>query len=72
MNIVLLYYVEIPLVMFGCHNERFGGCGSTLSVHNQYMETYSPFIDIQHGIFRQEAILLLRRFYLRENERGQC
>lgn len=30
-----------------------------------------PF-EAQGGIFREEAIMLLRRFYVQENERGVC
>lgn len=26
--------VKIKMVVFGCSNDRFGGCGSVLSVHN--------------------------------------
>lgn len=30
-----------------------------------------PF-EAQGGLFRDEAIMLLRRFYVQENERGVC
>ena len=29
-----LRQMEIPLAIYGCANERFGGCGSILSIHN--------------------------------------
>ncbi|KAJ3063549.1 tRNA(adenine34) deaminase [Podochytrium sp. JEL0797] len=30
-----------------------------------------PAYEIESGIFKEEAIMMLRRFYLRENERGE-
>lgn len=27
--------VRIARVVFGCHNDRFGGCGSVLSLHDR-------------------------------------
>ncbi|KAJ1968718.1 tRNA(adenine34) deaminase [Dimargaris xerosporica] len=37
-----------------------------LAVHNKAYGTHAPY-PITHGIFKAEAIMLLRRFYLREN-----
>lgn len=31
-----------------------------------------PAYPIYGGIFREEAIMLLRRFYVQENEKGEC
>lgn len=61
--------IGIARVIFGCKNERFGGCGSLLSLHihpEDPCEGSSPY-QIVAGIFEQEAISLLREFYKREN-----
>ncbi|KAI9596499.1 cytidine deaminase-like protein [Syncephalis fuscata] len=55
-------------VYFGCRNERFGGCGSVISVHTDFASSQYPPLRIHEGYYREEAILWLRRFYLRENE----
>ncbi|KAJ4523097.1 tRNA(adenine34) deaminase [Exophiala dermatitidis] len=53
-------------VYFGCGNDRFGGNGSVLAVNSDkgLEEGYPSY----GGIFRKEAIMLLRRFYIQENE----
>ncbi|RKP25087.1 cytidine deaminase-like protein [Syncephalis pseudoplumigaleata] len=55
-------------VYFGCRNERFGGCGSVLSIHTDHASDVYPSLRIHEGYYREEAVLWLRRFYLRENE----
>ncbi|KAF2473192.1 cytidine deaminase-like protein [Lindgomyces ingoldianus] len=58
----------IRAVYFGCWNERFGGTGGVLNIHSD------PSVDkpypVYGGIFREEAILLLRKFYIQENEKA--
>ena len=56
----------IRCVYYGCGNDRFGGNGSVLAVHSDkgLEEGYPSY----GGIFRKEAIMLLRRFYIQENE----
>jgi tRNA-specific adenosine deaminase 2 len=55
-------------VFFGCGNERFGGTGTVLSIHSDAMphRSYPSY----GGLYRKEAINLLRRFYIQENERA--
>ena len=56
-----LKQVGIQCVVYGCGNDRFGGNGTVLSIHeNNY--------GIIPGILRTEAIQLLRNFYIQENE----
>jgi tRNA(Arg) A34 adenosine deaminase TadA len=63
-------------VYYGCGNERFGGCGSVLRVHDRQHDDVSDrfvspktlFVESGHG--RADAINLLRRFYLLENSQG--
>lgn len=70
-----LRQLAIRKVYYGCLNDRFGGCGGVLRLH----ETGSPSegkgngeggYECVGGIFRNEAIMLLRRFYVQENERA--
>ncbi|KAH9877546.1 hypothetical protein IAQ61_002913 [Plenodomus lingam] len=64
----MLRQYGIKAVYFGCWNERFGGTGGVLNVH------CDPSVDkpypVTGGIFREEAIMLLRKFYVQENEKA--
>ena len=72
--------VGIGKVIFGCRNDRFGGCGSILSLHNnnnhqnntdssnnKHVVPYHTSYPIVEGILKDEAIHLLQCFYNREN-----
>jgi tRNA-specific adenosine deaminase 2 len=63
-----LRQLGIRKVYFGCRNERFGGCGSVLPIHDDERISDSQPYPIEVGIFREEAIMMLRKFYMRENE----
>lgn len=63
-----LRQLGIRKVYFGCRNERFGGCGTVLPIHDDERITDCQPYPIEVGIFREEAIMMLRKFYLRENE----
>ena len=60
--------VGVKTVYFGCKNERFGGNGSILKVHeglcgvNKY--------DAISGLLHEKAINLFQRFYSTENRRA--
>jgi tRNA-specific adenosine deaminase 2 len=56
----------IRCVYYGCGNDRFGGNGSVLPVNSD--KGLEPGYPSYGGIFRKEAIMLLRRFYIQENE----
>ena len=60
--------VGIRKVYYACKNERFGGCGSVLSIHEAELEDglemLECFVDEEKKL---DAIMLLRRFYLTEN-----
>ena len=56
----------IRTVYYGCGNDRFGGNGSVLSIHSD--KSLDPPYPSYSGIYRKEAIMLLRRFYIQENE----
>lgn len=60
-----LRQLHIKAVYYGCSNDRFGGTGGVLSIHSD------PSVDeplpAYGGLFRDQAIILLRRFYVQEN-----
>ncbi|SMQ47282.1 unnamed protein product [Zymoseptoria tritici ST99CH_3D7] len=58
----------IRAVYFGCLNDRFGGCGGVMNIHAD--EGVDPGYPVYGGLFREEAIMLLRRFYVQENEKA--
>ena len=57
-----LSQLGIAKCYFGCRNDKFGGCGSILSLHEGNF-------DIVEGLREAEAVDLFRRFYDRENSR---
>lgn len=59
---------KIRSVYYGCANDRFGGTGGVLSIHSDV--NIDPPYPVHGGIFREEAIMLLRRFYVQENEKA--
>ncbi|OJJ06881.1 hypothetical protein ASPVEDRAFT_201184 [Aspergillus versicolor CBS 583.65] len=59
---------QIRSVYYGCGNERFGGTGSILSLHSD-SAIDRPY-SVYGGLQRKEAIMLLRRFYIQENEKA--
>ena len=69
-----LKQLGVRKVYFGCANERFGGNGTVLRVNtdtstlcsSSSSKTSSTYLAIP-GLFRREAVMLLRHFYVREN-----
>lgn len=64
--------VGVRRVVFGCHNERFGGCGSLLSLHAEDAAAV-PGADpagyeIQAGVLADDAVALFKTFYARANK----
>lgn len=72
----MLRQMGIRRVFFGCANDRFGGNGSVLSVHsditvikeNDNCDKALPIYISIPGIYNKQAVMLLRNFYLLENE----
>jgi tRNA-specific adenosine deaminase 2 len=52
----------LKFVVFGCANDRFGGCGSTLHVHQEHQGMFCI-----SGIMAEEAVQILKMFYEGEN-----
>ncbi|XP_066559222.1 tRNA-specific adenosine deaminase 2 isoform X2 [Amia ocellicauda] len=62
-----LRLLNIPLVVYGCRNDRFGGCGSVLNIPaDELPDTGSPFKCIS-GYRAEEAVEMLKSFYKHEN-----
>ncbi|XP_029801295.1 tRNA-specific adenosine deaminase 2 isoform X1 [Suricata suricatta] len=62
-----LRLMKIPLVVYGCQNERFGGCGSVLNIASADLpSTGRPFQCIP-GYRAEEAVEMLKTFYKQEN-----
>ena len=55
--------LNIQSVFYGCSNDRFGGCGSIISVPNIYKYSFKLIKDVR----KEEAINLLKEFYKGEN-----
>jgi tRNA-specific adenosine deaminase 2 len=62
-----LRQLGIRRVYFGCSNDRFGGNGTVLAIHSDHHQDYPPY-EVVSGLFRKEAIILLRSFYIQEND----
>ncbi|CAI5505981.1 unnamed protein product, partial [Closterium sp. Naga37s-1] len=72
-----LSLLGLTRVFYGCPNDRFGGCGSVLSVHAKGCRPCPPFssstvmagsqLQCEGGILASEAVDLFRRFYEQGN-----
>lgn len=65
-----LRQIGIQRVVYGAGNERFGGNGSVLPIQSSPLLTNSPVYESVGGYLREEAILILRQFYLTENTKA--
>ena len=68
-----LALAKINSVTYGSANDKFGGCGSILSIHNP--NTFPLCLDFvgfssRAGLGNDEAVALLREFYMRGNEKA--
>lgn len=64
-----LSQLGIKKVIFGCYNERFGGCGSILSLHlkdDLPLKDFYPYECIS-GIMKGDAIKILKDVYEKGN-----
>lgn len=92
-----LRQMRFKKVYFGCWNDKFGGCGGVVNIHEEWVSWLSvegvsfyfggrgltrvllvanrpssedPPLPVEGGHFKTEAVLLLRKFYLKENVNG--
>ena len=58
-------------VVFGCENDKFGGNGSILSLHqfNHKLPGVQKY-QVKKGVMKEEAVKLLQRFYEHGNEKA--
>ena len=61
--------LKIKAVYFGCHNDRFGGNGSILSIHND-PSIFGHKYEVHAGLLRDDAIRTFQKFYETENRRA--
>ncbi|KAG2136287.1 cytidine deaminase-like protein [Suillus cothurnatus] len=62
-----LRQLGIKEVFYGCQNDKFGGCGSVLGANASVRHPVHPSYQATGGYLREEAIMILRRFYVTEN-----
>lgn len=67
-----LRQVRLLNCVYGCANDRFGGCESVLDVatnsdENDDEDNHQPKLNITKGVCEQEAIKLFQSFYSFEN-----
>ncbi|XP_029903730.1 tRNA-specific adenosine deaminase 2 [Myripristis murdjan] len=62
-----LRLLHIPLVVFGCRNERFGGCGSVMDVTSAQLPHTGTAFQCVAGYRAEEAVEMLKTFYKQEN-----
>ena len=68
-----LRLLGIGKIFYGCCNDRFGGCGSILNIHSGSGHFIPDTPKLNCKIlkdYRSECIMLLRKFYVRENEKA--
>mmetsp|Transcript_55830 Transcript_55830/g.121579 ORF Transcript_55830/g.121579 Transcript_55830/m.121579 type:complete len:237 (-) Transcript_55830:102-812(-) len=65
-----LRQVCISHVVFGARNEKFGGCGSVLSIHADGPDDVCPPFSVTSGVLEAEAVAMLRLFYAHQNDRA--
>ncbi|XP_072536543.1 tRNA-specific adenosine deaminase 2 isoform X2 [Salminus brasiliensis] len=62
-----LRLLNIPLVVYGCKNERFGGCGSVLDISSDDLPHTGTSFKCLSGHRAEEAVEMLKTFYKQEN-----
>lgn len=67
-----LRILHVPTVVYGCANERFGGCGSVINVAADLLPSLGPELICLHGTFAEQSIDRLKTFYKGENPNAPC
>lgn len=65
----LLRQYGIRRVFFGASNDKFGGTGGVLNIHDDDVGDLKSY-EVSGGWCREDAILALRKFYVQENDKG--
>ncbi|XP_023231602.1 tRNA-specific adenosine deaminase 2-like [Centruroides sculpturatus] len=61
-----LQNLGVKKIIYGCDNQRFGGCGSVINVQN------NPKTEIIKGVMEDYSISLLKMFYQGQNPNAPC
>lgn len=67
-----LRILHVPTVVYGCANERFGGCGSVVNIASDKLPSLGPELICLRGPFAEKSIDLLKSFYKGENPNAPC
>jgi len=67
-----LRILHVPTVVYGCANERFGGCGSVVNVAVDKLTSLGPELICLRGPFAEQSVDLLKSFYKGENPNAPC
>jgi len=67
-----LRILHLPTVVYGCANERFGGCGSVVNIAGDSLPSLGPEFICLHGPFAEQSVDLLKSFYKGENPNAPC
>jgi len=67
MRCAALALLNVRHVVFGCKNEKFGGCGSVRAIHESRSPRIPGITSVKGGVFAEEAIEMLQKFYAQEN-----
>jgi len=67
-----LRILHVPTVVYGCANERFGGCGSVVNIAADRLPSVGPELVCLRGPFAEESVDLLKTFYKGENPNAPC
>ena len=62
-----LRLLNIPVVVYGCGNDRFGGCGSVLHINSAQLPHTGTSFKCESGYRAEEAVEMLKTFYKQEN-----
>jgi tRNA-specific adenosine deaminase 2 len=64
-----LRIINLKNIVFGCKNDRFGGCGGVLDLctNSPLLQNYGTDLKIVKGVCEDAAIKLLQSFYACEN-----
>lgn len=58
-----LHQLQVNSIIYGCQNDRFGGCGSVFEVSGVYQSSVKIISDVKGD----EAMSLLKNFYKGDN-----
>ncbi|KAJ6229364.1 tRNA-specific adenosine deaminase 2 [Anaeramoeba flamelloides] len=58
---------KIPRVVFGCINDRFGGCGTVLSINNDQNLQLGTTFQCKAHVMEKQSLGIFKKFFMRVN-----